>query len=63
MVELIANALVVISIILLVINIIFSIWQIRRINKYYRMKMYEHEITRKIKEIINEIVKEIKNEN
>lgn len=35
----------------------------RYIHRYYKMKMYEYEITRKIGEIINEIVKEIKNEN
>ena len=60
MVEIFANILVALSFILLVINIVVSIYQIRGIHKYYRMKMYEYEITRKIKEIINEIVKEIK---
>lgn len=59
----IANIALTMSIIALIINIVFTIYQIRRIHKYYRMKMYEYEITRKIREIINEIVKEIKNEN
>ena len=59
----IANIALTMSITALIINIVFTIYQIRRIHKYYRMKMYEYEITRKIREIINEIVKEIKNEN
>lgn len=60
MVGIFANILVALSFILLAINIVVSIYQIRRIHKYYKMKMYEYEITRKIGEIINEIVKEIK---
>lgn len=60
MIEVLTNLLLALSLILLVINIVVSIYQIRRIHRYYKMKMYEYEITRKFKEIINEIVKEIK---
>lgn len=63
MIEVLTNLLLALSLIAVIISIVFSIYQIRRINKYYKMKMYEYEITRKIGEIINEIVKEIKNEN
>lgn len=60
MIEVLTNLLLALSLIAVIISIVFSIYQIRRINKYYKMKMYEYEITRKFKEIINEIVKEIK---
>lgn len=57
------NLLLALSLIAIIINIVFTIYQVIRTNKYYRMKMCEYEMTKKIVEIIHETIKEIKNEN
>lgn len=63
MIEILTNTLLALSLIAVIINIVFTIYQVIRINKYYRMKMCEYEMTKKIVEIIHETIKEIKNEN
>lgn len=63
MIEILTNLLLALSLIAIIINIVFTIYQVIRANKYYRMKMCEYEMTKKIVEIIHETIKEIKNEN
>lgn len=63
MIEILTNLLLALSLIAIIINIVFTIYQVIRINKYYRMKMCEYEMTKKFIEIIHETIKEIKNEN